>query len=384
MDFFGKRKADFSNGVCRCWDFTRKREKGDNSGLLQGEIMSRMFIALAIMVCSYSAFGDVPPSRRSAVVVENRVLATVRDQIITVVDVTKKMDMIFCQQFAQYKGIPEARYEFYRANWKKIFEELVDRQLILSMAEEKQFGVTNGDIREELEEIFGPNAMMNLYDEGLSLHDVEEMMKADILLRRALSFYVHSPVLAAVTPSVLRAAYRKRVEEMRKKYGWVWRSVTVKAKSGDCKKEVADRMWKGLQKDHRTIEQIRAELGEGYEVVVSQPFRSEQSEVAQNVQVILEPLQTQTFSEPQPFTSRSDPRQGWRCYIVDERFFVKVPSFEELESTLRQEIASPVIAKRTVEFFEDLRKQYGVKHLLSSEELQALEPFQLKEKTGAS
>ena len=49
---------------------------------------------------------------------------------------------------------------------------------------------------------------------------------------------------------------------------------------------------------------------------------------------------------------------------------------------LRQEIASPVITKRTVEFFEDLRKQYGVKHLLSSEELQALEPFQLKEKTA--
>lgn len=346
--------------------------------------MCRMFIALAIMVCSCLAFADVPASRRSAIVVENRVLATVRDQIITVVDVTKKMDMIFCQQFPQYKGVPEARYEFYHTNWRKIFEELVDRQLILSMSEEKQFGVTNGDIREELEEIFGPNAMMNLYEEGLSLHDVEEMMKADILLRRALSFYVHSPVIAAITPAVLRAAYRKRVEEMKKKYGWVWRSVTVKSKSGDCRKDVADRVWNRLQKDHRTIEQISAELGDGYEVVLSQSFRSEQSEVAQNVQAILEQLQPKTFSEPQSFTSRSDPRQGWRCYIVDERFFVKVPSFEELESTLRQEIASPVITKRTVEFFEDLRKQYGVKHLLTSEELRAFEPFQLKEKTGAA
>ena len=330
------------------------------------------------------AFGEAPASRRSAIVVENRVLATVRDQIVTVVDVAKKMDMIFYQQFPQYRGVPEARYEFYRANWRKIFEELVDRQLILSMSEEKQFGVTNGDIREELEEVFGPNAMMNLYEEGMSLHEVEEMMKADILLRRALSFYVHGPVLAAVTPSVLRAAYRKHVDGLKKRYGWVWRTVTVRAKSGDCEKKIADQVWTRLQKDHRTVEQIGTELGDKYEVTASKAFRSEQSEVSQNVQAILEPLQPKTYSEPQPFTSRSDPRQGWRCYIVDERFFVPVPSFESIESELRQQVSSPVIAKRTVEFFADLRKQYGVQHLISSEDLQSMEPFQLKEKSGAS
>jgi hypothetical protein len=346
--------------------------------------MFRKFVALAMMVCSCLAFGDAPAHRRSAIVVENRVLAMVRDQIVTVVDVTKKMDMIFCQQFPQYKGVPEARYEFYRTNWRNIFQELVDRQLIISMAEEKQFGVTNGDIRQELEELFGPNAMMNLYEGGLSLHDVEEMMKADILLRRALSFYVHAPAFAAVTPAVLRAEYEKRVEELKKKYGWVWRTVTVRSKSGDCPKRIADRVWNRLQKEKCTIEQVGAELGDGYEVVMSQPFRSEQSEVAANVQTILEQLQPQTFSEPQPCTLRSDPRQGWRCYIVDDRFFVKAPSFDELESTLRQEMVSPAITKRTVEFFEDLRKQYGVKHLLSSEELQAFEPFQLKEKSEAS
>ena len=343
--------------------------------------MHRLFVIFSIVVCSVAS-GETPQDHRSSIVMENKVLATVRDQIITVFDVVKKMDMIFYQQFPQYRGVPEARCEFYRANWRRIFQELVDRQLIISMAEEKHFDVTNGDIREELEEIFGPNAMMNMYEEGLSLHDVEEMMRADILLRRALSFYVHSPVISSVTPSVLRTAYEKRIEELKGGYGWVWRSATVKSKSGDCPEGVAKQMWSLLQKSHCTIEQISAELGNGYEVVLSQPFRSEKSEVAPTVQAVLEQLQPQTFSEPQPFTSRSDPRQGWRCYIVDERFSVKVPSFEELEALLQNEIASPVITVRTAEFFEDLRKQYGVKHLLSAEELQALEPFHMKEKSG--
>ena len=343
--------------------------------------MCRMVLVLAMAMYSL-ALCDVPQNRRPSIVVENKVLATVRDQIITVLDVTKKMDMIFYQQFPQYRGLPEARYEFYHANWRRIFQELVDRQLILSMAEEKHFDVTNGDIREEMEDSFGPNAMMNLYEEGLSIHDVEEMMKADILLRRALSFYVHSPVIAAVTPSVLRVSYKKHIEGLKEKYGWVWRSVTVKSKSGDCPKEAATRVWERLQKNHGAIEQVSAELGEDYEVTASTPFRSERSEVAPSVQTVLEQLPPQTFSEPQPFTSRSDQRQGWRCYIVDEKVSAAIPPFEEIEPVLRQQIADPVIIRRTIEFFEDLRKQYGVKQLLSSEELLAFEPFQLKEKAS--
>ena len=212
--------------------------------------MGRVFVFFVSMLWCVPACADVPPSRSSSIIVENRVLATVRDQVITVVDVMKKLDMIFCQQFPQYRGMPEARYEFYKANWRKVFEELVDRQLIISMAEEKQFTVTNGDIREELEDAFGPNVMMSLYEEGLSMHEVHEMMKADILLRRIISFYVHSPVISSITPEVLRAAYVKKLEELKGAEGWVWRSVTVKSKGKDCPKTEADAIWKLLGKTH--------------------------------------------------------------------------------------------------------------------------------------
>lgn len=352
-------------------------QKGEGS-------MFRLLCVLMALVCSSAAWGEAPATKQSSIVVENRVLATVRDQIITVVDVSKKMDMIFCQQFPQYRGMPEARYEFYRTNWRRIFQELVDRQLILTMAEEKQFSVTNGDIRQELEEMFGPNVMMSLYDEGLSMHDVHEMMRADILLRRAITFYVHSPIIAAVTPAVLKAAYRKRVEELKTRTGWVWRSVSIKSKAGDCPKEIAQKVWGELQKGGKTVEQIGSELGKEVEISLSQTFRSERSDVAPTVQAVLEQLSLRSYSEPQSFTSRSDPRQGWRCYIIDEEFKPEIPSFVELEPQLRQEIASPVIAKRTDEFFEDLRREYHVKHLMTSQELMAFEPFQFVAKAGAA
>lgn len=344
--------------------------------------MFRIIALLVSLACLSGVYADVPPSRKSAVVVENKVLATVRDQVITVVDVMKKLDMVFCQQFPQYRAVPEARYEFYRSNWRRVFEELVDRQLVLLLAEEKQFGVTNGDIREELEEVFGPNVMMNLYEEGLSMHEVHEMMKADILSRRIISFYVHAPVLNYITPEVLRAAYLKKIEQLQGKQGWIWRTATVKAKGKDCPKEVADLAWKLLETDHLSTDLVASKLPEGIELVVSQPFRSEQKEVAPAIQQVLEQLPLHSFSAPISFTNRSDPHQSWRCYIVDDRVESKVPSFPELEPALRDEIASPEITKRTIDFFADLRKQYHVKTVLSSEQLLAFEPFQLKQKSA--
>lgn len=343
--------------------------------------MIRFLILLLSLLPCLAAWSDAPTSRRSSVVVDNRVLATVRDQVITVVDVMKKLDMIFYRQFAEYRGVPEARYQFYASHWRKVLEELVDRQLILLLAEEKQLSVTNGDIREELEEAFGPNVMMNLYEEGLSMHEVHEMMKADILLRRIISFYVQIPVLNSITPEVVKQAYAKKAEELKGKQGWVWKSLTIKSKGEDCPKQVAEQARNLLEKDHFTLEQVSSKMPKGIEVVISSPFRSEQKEVAPAIREVLEKLPLKSYSEPCPFTSRSEPHQSWRCYFVEERFEQKVPTFVELEAELRQEIAGPEITKRTAAFFDDLRKQYHVKHIFTSDQLLAFEPFQLKAKS---
>ena len=104
--------------------------------------------------------------------------------------------------------------------------------------------------------------------------------------------------------------------------------------------------------------------------------------MAPGIQDILEKLSLNSFSEPLPFTVRNDPHQCWRCYIVDERFSATVPTFQEVEEVIRQDLAAPEIAKKTIAFFEELRKQYHVQHLFTSEQLLAFEPFQLKQKSA--
>jgi hypothetical protein len=334
-----------------------------------------MVVLLFVAVCS---FVEAAPSSRYGVVVDNKVLATVRGQVVTVIDVMKKLDMIFYQQFPQYRGSSEARFEFYQTNWRKILQELVDRHLILVLAEERGFQVTNGDIRQELEEIFGPNVMMNLYEAGLSLHEVYDMMKADILLRRILSFYVRMPVFASITPEVLKLAYGERGKDAKRQESWLWRSVTLRAKEGNCAKEVADTVWKLLEQDHLSMEVVQSKLPEGVEIIVSSPFHSDKRELAPHLQTLFESLSVASYSAPVSFTNRSDPRHSWRFYVIDEKKEGVMLSFSEMEQNLREELAGPEIDKRTKDFFDDLRKQYHVKQSLGSEDLLAFEPFHLK------
>jgi hypothetical protein len=327
-----------------------------------------LFLLLGVFQVAHASENTVS---KPAIVFDNRVLATVRDQIITVYDVVKKLDMLFYQNYPEHKNNLEARFDFYRAHWRKMVEDLVDRQLVLSWAEEKQFQVSNGDIRQELEEVFGPEVMMNLYETGFTLHEVQEMIRADILLRRIIYFYVRLPVSATITPKRVKEAYYNKVKEMQDAELICWKSVTVKTKDGN--RAIVDTVRALFQNEHLSLEDVQKKVPEGVEVSVSPLFRSEKREISPSILSILEKLSCGAYSEP--FSGKGD---NWRFYCVESREKKEVPSFAEVEEAVRDELAYPEIEKKTKLFFDDLRRQYHVKQLFSSEQLLAFDPFTIR------
>ncbi len=326
-------------------------------------------------------------SLRGSIIVDNRVLASVRGQVITVYDLVKKLDMIFYRQFPEYRSSVEARLQFYKSHWKTVLKDSIDRQLALAYAEEKKFDVSRGDIREELEELFGPNVMMNLYDAGLNLYDVEEMLKADILMRRLLSYFVRTQVMASLTPQELRNEYFKRLESVRKeKKGdeeWVWQSFTIAPKSGDAASLTPETINK-IHKDiiacgsDQEMSQVIAE--NDVEIAPSQPFTSLRSTISPHIVEAVENVPQGKLSTPLQIQSRaSENNTVWKSYKLIEKkdSVVEEKPFREIEAELREEIAAPRIAQKTSEFFQDLRRQYGVHMMLSDKELEIFDPFHL-------
>jgi len=318
-------------------------------------------IFFCLCLCG-TVFATLPSKMIS---VNNRVLATVRGQVITVMDVTKRLDMLFFQQFPEHRSSTEARFEFYKANWKRVFEDLVDRQLILAWAEDRQFQVSSGDIREELEEMFGPNTMMNVYEAGLSIHEVWEMMRADILMRRALGFYVQMPVMSSITPEVLRGEYTKLLERAEGEQFFVWKSVSFKAKEGVCTKQMAK----------EALERFKSgEQSQEVEWAVSPSFRTHPTELSPQVQELFATLGQGQYSEVIEYSGRSG--KGWKSYMIEKIDQGSVQPFSEVETALREQLASPEMERKTREFFADLRKQYRVSQ--SDEQITAFEPFSLQ------
>jgi len=328
---------------------------------------------LVLIIGIASLHGAEPAPSKKTIAIDNRVLAAVRGQIVTVVDVMKKLDMLFYQQFPQYRGSTEAKFEFYKTNWRRVFEDLIDRQLVLAWAEDREGHVSNGELREELEQMFGPNVMMNLYEAGLSVHEVQEMMRADILMRRVIGFYVRMPVISAITPEVIRVEYERQCFEAKKRTMWVWKSVTIRAKEGDCSKEVAQTIAEELKET--PPEQIK--VSEKIEVFSSQTFHSKNDELAPSLQELFHSLSEGCYSEPVEFVSRSSPAKSWRCYLVEKKEHETLPSFSEIEGVLREHLAAPEIEEKSKEFFANLRKQYHVQQSLSSDKIVAFEPFAL-------
>src|SRR5262245_20569039 len=103
--------------------------------------------------------------------VKNRVLMKLNGKSITVMDVVRKMDLLFYRQFPDLAASSVARYQFYMAGWRTILEAVIDDQLILADAEEKKVEVTDGEVREELEQLFGPDTVLNLDKLGMSLDE---------------------------------------------------------------------------------------------------------------------------------------------------------------------------------------------------------------------
>src|ERR1700733_15248143 len=70
-------------------------------------------------------------SQEPQIVVNNRIIAKINGKPISVMDLMKKMDILFYRQYPQYASLVMARYQFYQANWSYVLSEMIDKELIL-------------------------------------------------------------------------------------------------------------------------------------------------------------------------------------------------------------------------------------------------------------
>ncbi len=329
-----------------------------------------------------SLFGTI---REPKLVVNNRILAKANGKAISVVDIMKKMDMMFYKQFPQYTSSVQARFQFYQINWKLVLNEMIDRELILADAEESKLVVSAGDVRQEMESLFGPNIITNLDKIGLTFNEASKMVLDDITMRRMIYFRVQSKAVTKITPQLIRSYYDDVAKDNIRDNEWVFNVVTIRHRDSSNAAETANLVHRLLAEDKIPLADLNTKLEEtapttaqNVSVTVSEEFHTNEKELSEPFRKILVTLNANSYSEPIAQKSRANNSTVTRIFYLKQMTPGGVIPYNEMADNIRARLLDDEINKESDAYLTRLRKQFHVQEIVL-EGTDTFQPFELIE-----
>ncbi len=337
-------------------------------------IPMRHFLLLAIFCSALSA--EQPSSMMNfstepKIGVQNAILAKVNGNTISMIDVKKKMDLIFHQHYAHLADSIQARHQFYATSWRRILMEMIDNELILSDAADKEVKITDAEIREEIEGRFGPNVMSTLDQIGLSYDETWKMIKNEMIVGRMNWWFVNSKAVAKVTPQEIRQGYRTYLQENPAKVEWKYRVLTIQDQS------LASQIYQKMQEQKVNLDTIPSFLKE-FDVSLSNEYVATDADLSESHRTSLAGLEPGSFSAPVTQVSR-DKKNLTRIFYLAEKTDIPVPTFEQLSAQIKNELLQKKSMEIANTYLGKLRKHYRFDAAHLEETLPAeMQPFALQ------
>ncbi|MCB1180822.1 MAG: hypothetical protein KDK55_02200 [Chlamydiia bacterium] len=301
------------------------------------------------------------------IVVNNRVLLKTGDRILTVMDVVKRMDLVFYRRFPELANSIPARYQFYQVNWEHMLNACIDDQLILSDAEEKKVEVTDGEIREELENLFGPDVVLNLDRMGLTFEEAWNIVKTDITVRRMNGMMVRIKAIRDVKPKAIKAAYSELVNAHSIDDNWRYRVLSVRSDNSDKCKNVTHLAIDLLEKGGITFEELPSKLEEemgalddAVIIKLSSTYEVAGKDLSLSHQAILQSLAIGGHSGSIVQSTKKEDEALSRIFFLEDHSKIEPISFEDAEAEIQTALTQKAIEKFQAEYVTKLRKQFYI------------------------
>lgn len=325
---------------------------------------------LYLITFALTLYGESPISMSESdgkIAVQNRILAKINEETISVLDVKKKMDFVFYKNYPHLANSVQARHQFYDTNWKHVLNELIDHQLILADSQDKQIPLPEGDIRQEMESRFGPNIRMTLDKIGLSYDEAWKSVKDDLIVQRMTWWFIHSKAMNGVTPQDIRTAYRAKIKEIPSGQAWKYQVIALR---GENAEKIGEELSLSLSKDN-SLELVSKVAPNAQ---VSQEIMANSDELSESHLAALSSLEVGSFSKPIMQMSKADNTPVYRIFYLKEKSEKKAPHFEELAAELKGELIQKRVAEESVCYLDKLRKHYS----FYEAEKENFHPFELK------
>lgn len=319
-------------------------------------------IACALLFLFAPLLAEVGSSyERFTISLDNRILARVEDKTISVLDLMKKMDSFLLHYYPEVLKDPQQHFQFLSSQWEEFLRQMINDRLILADAEVREVKVSESDVRQELQERFGPNVMENLDKINITHDEAYTMIREELLLQNMNWFRVHSKVLQRVGPERLKAAYQEYARQNPPQEEWTYEVLSIGAatKEGEAPiklgEEAEHLLTTGISslKEVATILKERADEN-GLTLTVSEQTTSSQtiSPALKQALVALMP------GEHTPLVcqkSRRDQQLVHRIYRLKDHIHQETPSFVAMIPDLKNLLLQQEAASETARYTSWLR-----------------------------
>jgi hypothetical protein len=325
--------------------------------------------ALTIITFYQGILGAIGPSKRqkSELLVHNRVLAKINTKVFSVIDLTKKLELVFYRQFPQFAQMPEAKYEFFKANWRRVLDELIDSELVVANAKEVNLIVSDGDVRQEIQKVFGPSVVDNIDSLDMTYEEAFKLLSNEIIVQRMMFSMAQMHAISSIGPQEIRNAYEKYAKENPIEESWRYRVVSVKSKDIETSKLFAHLCHNMLSEKSCSLENLSEVLSEknllknGVTVTVNEPMTRKISELSKAHKEVLKNLPANIYSKPDLQKTKYNENQTIaRIFYIEKYTPQGIVSLKEVENELKNTLIEKAVEEKTKAYRTKLRKRYGI------------------------
>jgi hypothetical protein len=337
---------------------------------------------------SLSATSSFLPEDPGRLVIQNRILAKVENTTISVLDVSKKMEVFLNKNYPQYAKSPTAKYQYFSAQWKDTLLQMIDHELILADAEKMELKITDSEVRETLFEKFGPNVMATLDTIGISYEEAKAMIHSDLVVQKMMWFKVHAKALSSVNTQDIRLTYHRYCEKNPAKEEWQYQVLSIRASDEEIAKEIAKKASELCQNPSYTLSEISEALQSSTEEIpenqkftlsVSDPVTIEGKNLSHAHKEVLNKLAPNQKSEPVKQTSRAKQEAVYRIFHLQNHIKIPVPTLKSLYDRLHDQLVQEAAERESRIYLSKLRERYGFDAKSLEETIpQGFQPFSLQ------
>lgn len=320
----------------------------------------KKILSLALLTLHFSLFSLQP----EGFIVNNRILAKVNGKTISVLDVMKKMNVALNQYFPQYANSPEARFEFFSTQWKEVLGQMIDHELILADAEKMEITVKDADIREKLQERFGPNVVITLENLGITYDEAKKMIETEMTVQRMTWYRINSKAFLSINPKDIKGAYQEYCTNNLPQDEWKYQSLSIRSPDPKEAEVLSEKAYALLEQGKSGLAAVAEELKtEGIlspdtSITVSQELCVAEKDLSDSHKIVLASLQEGTFSKPLEQPSR-DNQALKRIFQLKEHTVKTLPAFHSMAETLENALIDKAIAEESKAYIFKLRNRFG-------------------------